>query len=282
MKTKLFLSKQQRQRFIGVLNLLLALLFVLLISFPVLNLIWTSLRPDAETMAGDPTKFTFTLQNYAQLVEFRAFPFAKYFFNSIVVSLGSTFLALLLGIPAAYGLARFNIGGANMAFTILSFRIVPPIVFALPMFLLMRSYRLIDTYWALILSYLTFNLPLTVWVLRSFIKDIPIELDEAAMLDGASLWCIIVRVVVPLLGPGIFSVAVLNIIFSWNEFLFALILTSTKAATLTLGTARFITGYSVMWGPLSAASIVGMLPMILLGVLFQKRLVRGLTLGAVK
>jgi len=233
-------------------------------------------------MAGDPTRFTPTLQNYARLFKFSTFPFAKYFVNSVIISLGSTALALVLGIPTAYGLARFNIGGPNLAFTILSFRIVPPIVFALPMFLLMRSYHLIDTPWALILAYLTFNLPLTVWVLRSFIKDIPVELDEAAMIDGAGLWRVVIQVIVPLLGPGIFSVALLDIIFSWNEFLFALILTSTKAATMTLGTARFITGYSVLWGPLSAASIVGMLPMVILGVLFQRRLVRGLSLGALK
>jgi len=276
------LGVSKRSRRLKILNFAVAILFVLLFSFPILNLFWTSLRPDAETMAGDPTRFTPTLQNYARLLKFSTFPFAKYFVNSVIISLGSTALALVLGIPTAYGLARFNIGGPNLAFTILSFRIVPPIVFALPMFLLMRSYHLIDTPWALILAYLTFNLPLTVWVLRSFIKDIPVELDEAAMIDGAGLWRVVIQVIVPLLGPGIFSVALLDIIFSWNEFLFALILTSAKAATMTLGTARFITGYSVLWGPLSAASIVGMLPMVILGVLFQRRLVRGLSLGALK
>lgn len=169
-----------------------------------------------------------------------------------------------------------------MALTILSFRIIPPVVFALPMFILMVSYHLYDTPLALILAYLTFNLPLTIWVLRSFIRDIPVEIDEAAMVDGASVWRILIRIITPLLGPGISSVALLNIFFSWNEFLFALMLTSSRAVTMTLGTAKFITGYSILWGPISAASVIGMLPMVILGFFFQKRLVRGLTLGALK
>ncbi len=269
-------------RWMHVINFLVAFSILLLFIFPILNLLFTSFRPDAQTMMGDPRRFTPTLKNYVQIFSFTSFPLLKYLTNSIIVSLGSTVLSLLLGIPAAYGIARFKVGGRNLSFTILSFRIIPPIVFALPMFILMSVFHLLDTPMALILAYLTFNLPLTVWVLRSFIHDIPTEIEEAAMIDGASTWRILIRIVTPLLGPGIASVTLLDIFFSWNEFLFALMLTSNHAVTMTLGTAKFITGYSILWGPLSAASIVGMLPMVALGVLFQKRLVSGLSLGALK
>ena len=272
----------RRVRWAHIINFLIASFLLLLFIFPILNLLLTSFRPDAQTMMGDPRKFTPTLNNYVQIFSFTSFPLLKYLTNSIIISLGSTVLSLLLGIPAAYGIARFKVGGRNLAFTILSFRIIPPIVFALPMFILMSVFHLLDTPVALILAYLTFNLPLTVWVLKSFIRDIPVEIEEAAMIDGASTWRILVRIVTPLLGPGIASVTLLDIFFSWNEFLFALMLTSNNAVTMTLGTAKFITGYSILWGPLSAASIIGMLPMVALGVIFQKRLVSGLSLGALK
>ena len=159
---------------------------------------------------------------------------------------------------------------------------LPPVVFLIPMGMLFMSYHLLDTKFGLIIVYLTFNIPFATWTLKSFIEEIPREIEESALIDGAGRLGVITKVTFPLCAPGLVAVSLICFIFSWNEFLYALVLTSLRAVTMTVGTARFLTGYAIWWGDISAAATVAMIPVIILGFLSQKYLVRGLTLGAIK
>ncbi len=213
------------------------------------------------------------------LTEFEFYHFLK---NSLLVSFGSSLLAILLSLPAAYSFARHNTGGGHLSFTSLSLRIAPPVVFAVPFYLLLRSYGLLDSVTGLIVAYLTFNLPISVWILKSFIEEIPRSIDEAALIDGASRFDVLWRMIVPLVAPGLVATFFINLIFSWNEFLFAFFLTSSEGKTLTVAIMGFVTAYSIDWGNIAAATMLAMVPLIITGFVMQRYLVRGLTLGAVK
>lgn len=261
----------------------IALVVAAVLNSPLFTLLLSSFKPESAITSPDfRWIFAPTLDNYRQLLVNPDFPLTLYLRNSLIASGGSTLLALVLGIPAAYALARFATGGGFLRDWFLSFRIVPPIVLALPMFILVRGYGLSDNVLSLVLVYLTANIPLAVWVLQSFIRELPQEIEEAALVDGASWPQLLVRVVTPMLAPGAAAVAILTFIFSWNEFLLALVLTFQRGATMPVGAARFITGYSILWGPISAAAIVAAVPTLILGLVVQRHLVRGLTLGAVK
>lgn len=265
------------------LRLLAALVIVLVLDFPLLFLLMTSFKSDVDISAGQfRWAFRPVLDNYRHIFANPAFPLWHYLGNSFVVASGSVALTLALSIPAAYSMARLRVGGAGLSSWFLSFRILPPIVFALPMFLLVRFYGLADSVWSLLIAYLPANIPFAIWVLRSFVRELPVDIEEAAAVDGASPARVLVSIVLPLLRPGIVAVGILTFIFSWNEFLYALMLTLQRGATMTVGTARFVTGYSILWGPISAAAVVAAIPMLTLGFLVQRFLVRGLTLGAVK
>lgn len=260
-----------------------AIILVFVFDFPLLLLLVTSFKSTDVISAGEfRWIFRPVMDNYREIFANPSFPVGHYFLNSFLVASGSVAATLLLSIPAAYSMARFRTGGTGLSSWFLSFRILPPIVFALPMFLLARFYGLTDSVWSLIIAYLPFNVPFAIWVLRSFIAELPVDVEEAASVDGASRGRILASVVFPLLAPGVVAVGILTFIFSWNEFLYALMLTFQRAATMTVGTARFVTGYSILWGPISAAAVVAAIPMLALGFLVQRYLVQGLTLGAVK
>lgn len=202
--------------------------------------------------------------------------------DSLLIALSSTFSAVLLGSIAAYSLTRFKTGGRNLPLWILSNYMLPPIAFVIPFFVLFKTFRLIDTHVGLILAYLTFNLPFSIWVLKGFFSKIPAELDECAMIDGASRITILFRVVLPLAAPGIAATALLTFIFSWNEFLFALLLTRNQVRTLPVLIPQLYGGHDILYGEVSAITILATIPAIVLVLLFQRYLVSGLTLGAVK
>lgn len=206
-----------------------------------------------------------------------------YLRNSIVVSLVTAVLSTAIAALAAYGIARFKVGGMGFASWIVSIRMLPPIATALPLYVTFKVLGLLNTWTALVLVYLVMTTPLSTWVLISFFNDIPRELDEAAYVDGASSWEVFRQVVVPLAAPGLAAVATLAFIQAWGEFLLALILTSSAASqTLPIYLGRFITGFRIAWGPLSAAGLVTMLPVVVFSFLMQRYLLRGLTFGAVK
>lgn len=207
----------------------------------------------------------------------------KFLLNSVIVTVVSTVVTTAIGATAAYGLARSKTAASkHIAFYILSTRFAPPIAFIVPIFLLVRNAGLLDTHLALIILYTNLNLPLVIWVMRGFFKDIPVELEEAAFVDGYSRWQIFVRVALPLAKPGLTSIAILSAIFSWNEFLFASLLTQQNAATVPVYLSSFSGSIGINWGEYMAVGLFAVLPIILFTIFMQKHLVRGLSFGAVK
>jgi len=206
----------------------------------------------------------------------------KSLLDSLIIASIVTAICIIVGSFAAYSLARFRTGGKNLAFWILSNRMLPPMAFVLPFFILFKNWGLIDTHRGLILAYLTFDLPFATWILRSFFYKIPTELDESAMIDGASYITILFRIIIPLAGPGIAATAVLCFVFSWNEFLFAFLLTRGGVRTIPVLIPMLYGGHDILYGEVSAISMVATIPMIVLVIFFHRYLVTGLSLGAVK
>jgi ABC-type glycerol-3-phosphate transport system permease component len=192
-------------------------------------------------------------------------------------------IALVIGVPGAYSLAQFNFRAKkNIGFFILSVRIAPPIMSLLPLFVVFNRLHLVGTRVSLVIMYIVFNLPLSVWIMQVFFRDVPRELREAAIMDGCSEIRTFLSIMVPLVQNGLLATTVLCMIQSWNEYLFALVLSGQDTQTLPVAISSFMTFQGIEWGPISAAGVVVMLPMILFGLLSQKNLVRGMTLGAVK
>lgn len=202
--------------------------------------------------------------------------------DSMVVASVSTVLSLLVGVPAAYSISRFRIGGDHLPLWILSIRMFPPVVAAIPLFLLYRQVGLLDSYLGLSLAYLTFNVPFTVWMMKGFFDDLPRELEDAALVDGASRWQAFLRIALPLSLPGLVSTGLLCFVFAWNEFLLALFLTRTEVITLPVALSSLVGGHETLWGQIGALAIVAIVPVVILAITLQRYMVRGLTLGAVK
>jgi len=265
-----------------------ALVFIALFAalVPVYWAVTISLKTEADQFSSPPLWFRFkpTITHYTDAFIERGF--GNYFLTSLIVALSSTALALTLGTFAAYALARFRLPyklGSRISMWVLSTRMFPPIVTAVPLFLLMRDLRLLDTVFALIITYTAFNLPFVVWMMRGFFLELPKELEEAAMMDGDSRLGALFRVILPLVTPGLAATAVFCLIISWNELLFALILSQTdNAMTLPVGIAGRVTQYEIKWGVMSAAGVLAMLPILIFAMAVQRYLVRGLSLGAVK
>ena len=253
---------------------------------PVYWMLTISLKREVDQFAVPPLWFSFTptLAHYRDAFVNRAF--GQYLITSAVVAVSSTICALVIGTIAAYALSRFKMPGQldrKLSLWILSTRMFPPIVTAVPLFLLMGDLGLLNTRASLIILYTGFNLPFVVWMMRGFFIEVPRELEEAAMVDGDSRLGALRRVLLPLVAPGLAATAVFCLIISWNEFLFALVLTQTDAAmTLPVGIAGRVTQYEIKWGVMSAAGVVAMVPILLFALAVQRYLVRGLSLGAVK
>jgi len=263
--------------------LVLALLVALA---PVYWMITISLKTELDQFAVPPKWFWFTptLQHYYDAFVTRSF--GQYLITSAIVALVSTLCALVIGTLAAYALTRFPLPynlDRKLSLWILSTRMFPAIVTAVPLFLMMRDLRLLNTKASLIIVYTAFNLPFVVWMMRGFFAEVPRDLEEAALVDGDSRLGALVRVVLPLVSPGLAATAVFCLIVSWNEFLFALVLTQTDASmTLPVGIAGRVTQFEIKWGVMSAAAVVAMMPIMIFALAMQRYLVRGLSLGAVK
>jgi multiple sugar transport system permease protein len=259
------------------------LLIVFLTSvFPFYWMVTTSLKSQADALAVPPVwVFTPTLSHYIDaLFEHDV---AHSLLNSLIVASSATFLSLLLGTPAAYALARFEFRGKeDLWFWFISNRMVSPVVLAVPFFLIATKLDLVDTHIVLILLYLTFSLPIVVWICTDQFRSIPFELDEAARLDGASPWRIFWRINLPLAMPGIVVSAIFAFIFSWNDLLYALVLTRTDAITSPVAATSYMSGYELPWGEIMATGTLIVLPMVVFALAVSGRLVQGLTMGAVK
>jgi len=253
---------------------------------PVYWMITISLKSEVDQFSVPPRWFLFspTIAHYSDAFVERSF--GQYLLTSMIVAVSSTLCAMVLGTLCAYALARLSLPrrlSTRLSLWILSTRMFPPIVTALPLFLMMRDMRLLNTRASLIIVYTAFNLPFVVWMMRGFFQEIPRDLEEAARVDGDSRLGALVRVVLPLVAPGLAATAIFCLIISWNELLFALILTQTDAAmTLPVGIAGRVTQYEIKWGVMSAAGVVAMTPILLFALAVQRYLVRGLSLGAVK
>lgn len=273
-------SGKYLRRVLTGLRYLILIAWTVVSLFPFYFTLATSLKLKRDVINPNTWIFSPTLDNYEDI--FTGRNFFHYLANSSLVSVGTVVPSLALGLLAAYGLTRFELKSErSIATTLLSFRMIPAIAVVIPFFLIGQFAGLIDTHLLLIVAYMTMNLPLAVWMLRGFMRDIPIEIDEAAQLDGASSMRILWRVHVPIMAPGIASTGILLLIQSWNEFAFAQFLTSTDARTFptTVGFFLSITGTS--FGQMAAAAIIGTLPVIVFAFLMRKRLVSGLSYGAV-
>jgi multiple sugar transport system permease protein len=202
--------------------------------------------------------------------------------NSLIIASSATLLSLLIGSLAAYGLARYKVGGDNLPFYILSQRFMPPVAVIFPFLLVFKALKWMDTLQALIVVYLTFNLPYAVWMMRGFFLEIPREIEESALVDGCTPLGAFWRIALPLAAPGLVATGVFCFIFAWFELFFAVSLTRTNAVPLSVHLPNFFGKYTVFWGEIGATSVVAMLPMFLMSLIVQRYLVRGLTLGAVK
>jgi len=253
-----------------------------IILFPPFVLFLTSVKTDIDALAFPP-KWIFkpTIKNYVQI--FQTSPFLRYILNSLIVASLNTLIALVLGSLAAYGLARYTFKGSeNISFWILSIRMMPPVAAIIPLYIIMKNLHILDTPWCLVLIYLTFNLPFTVWMMKGFFEDVPREIEESALIDGCSEFDVFRKIALPLVSPGLAATAILVFIFSWNEFLFALILTGTRATTLPVGIILYMKETGINWGYMTAGGILALIPVVIFTMLVQKHLVKGLTLGALK
>ena len=222
-----------------------------------------------------------TLNNYVKA--FQTGEFSRYFLNSTIISLSSAGLSVILGVFAAYGIVSFNLKYARIISKVfLLGKLVPSITILIPFFIILTKFGLIGTYVGPILAHVALNLPFVVWLLMGFIKDIPKEIESAALIDGASRMRSFWLIIFPLLAPALASSIVLSMQLSWNELLFSMQLTNLNTYTLPVGISRFVGSISVDWGKSSAAATVCMIPMIIAGFYIQDYIVKGMTMGAVK
>jgi multiple sugar transport system permease protein len=261
---------------------LVLLLIVVIFLFPIYWMVITSIKPENQVMVYPPVFYPAepTLWAYAtSLVQFNSLPILK---NTIIISGSATVIATMLGALAGYGFARYRIGGFHLPFWILSQRMMPAVAAVIPLFILIKDLGLIDTYPAVIALHLIVTLPFAVWMMRGFFLEVPKELEEAALIDGCSRWMAFWRVAMPIAAPGVAVTALFCFIFSWNEFLFAFILTRREATTLPVLVSGLHSQHGIMWDVMSATASMAMMPVIALALLAQKYLVRGMTLGAIK
>jgi multiple sugar transport system permease protein len=275
-------TRRRRRRAVPIGRILLIGGFIVFVLAPLYWMFVTSIKPSDDYLAVPPVWFP----NEPTSVHYTAALFAyrglKGLTNSLIISLSATILSAFLGTLMAYSLARFNTGGAHLSFWVLSQRFLPPVAIVLPIFLIYRNIGLHDTHFGLIIAYTVFTLPVSVWMMFAYFRQMPRSMEDAALVDGCTRWQAFWQVAVPLAAPGIVAAAVFAFIACWTEFFFALVLTSRYAFTLPTVFRAFLGFQGAQYGEASALAIVSLVPSIVLGVLAQRHLVRGLTLGAVR
>ncbi len=267
-----------RRRRLVITALLFLVLLVLLL--PYVWLILTSFKDRVDIFSGDPfAGFVPTLDNYREAFLERGF--LRNLANSMIVAAGATFAALVIGVPAGYALSRTQgRGGVIVLFAMLAARLMPAIVLAVPLFILFADIGLLGSYWGLMIAHLTFLLPFTTWMMRGFFLGVPVELDEAATIDGASRLRYFLAVLLPVTRGGLAATAIFCVINSWNELLYGLILTNRTTATLPVAVPSLMTPIGTFWGQIAAVGVVTTVPMLIFALLVQRHIVRGMTGGA--
>jgi multiple sugar transport system permease protein len=256
---------------------------LVIVSPALLFFLWMlslSLKPEVDNISYPPVLIPTTLawSNYAQV--FAENSFGRYFINSLIVTGSATLIGLVIGAPAAYGIARAK--ATKLSVVVMIARMTPGLSYLIPLFLMFRWLGLMGTLWPQIITHLVITLPIVIWVLISYFEALPIELEEAGRIDGANRWQVFRHVVLPLTRPGLTVALLLSFIFSWNNFVFGIVLAGRTTRTLPVAVYNSLTFEQVSWGPLSAAALVVVLPVLVLTVVAQKQIVAGLTSGAVK
>ncbi len=275
----MYKKRRVEKVFLAVLTVVVVLFFMI----PLYWLLMTSFKYGRDAFAIPPqwAFFNATLKNYSEaLGNSRSLMFIK---NSLIITTGTTLLSLGLGVPAGYAIARSRWRLLNASsFFFLILLMVPPVATLIPFYLVMRDLHLLGTYWAVILLDTAFDASFVVWMMRSYFLDVPHEMEEAALVDGASHFTAFLQVALPLSIPGIISSALYCIIYSWNDFLFALMLTSPKTKTIPLGILASFSAVDVSWGQMTTLSVLAIIPAIIISVFLNRYFVQGLTMGASK
>ena len=242
-------------------------------------MIMTALKTQMDNLAVPPKLlFRPTLDNFQDVLAGRQF--GRYLANSFIVAASAVGISLVVGLPAAYGIAKYRL--RKIALSLLVARMVPFISYLIPWFIVFRMLRLVDSYAALITTHLIITLPYVIWIMINFFENVPVSLEESARIDGASYLQAFVYVILPVARNGVFTASVLSFIFSWNQFLFSLILSGRNTMTVPVAVFQFISYDQINWGGLAAAATVITLPPLILTLFIQKYIIRGLTSGAVK
>jgi multiple sugar transport system permease protein len=263
-------------------------IFIIVVVFPLYWLIITSLKFDIDSYVYPPQFFpeNITFKNYIDILFLaQEGNLVKYFFNSIIITISTIFLSLLFGSMAAYSLSKHYLSmmfRRIILFFVLAVRIFPPISTAIPYYVILYNFKLIDTHIGLIISYVSFSLPFAIWLMIGFFQSLPQEIEKAATIDGCNYWQRFVKIVLPLSLPGLAVTAIFCFLYTWNEFMLASILTSENAKTLPVVIAGFVSDKYLYWGKMSALGVLMTLPVIIFASFAQKHIVKGLTFGAVK
>lgn len=272
-------GRKTRGRSVATLIIMLVMSFVF--AFPFLWMVLVSLRSRVDVLQPGKIFAAVTWESYNTLIADGVI--VPYFVNSLIVAVSTTLISLALGTWAAYGFARFNWKQReSRAFWVLSQRFLPAMAVVIPIFLMASLVGLVDTRWVLIIAYMMFNIPFTIWMMRGFIEDVPIELEEAAFVDGCNRSQSLRKILLPLVTPGMTATAIFCLINSWNEFVFANFLTVVHAKTLPTTVMMYLSVSGVKWGEMAATGVIASLPVLIFAVAVQRYMIRGLTFGAVK
>ncbi len=277
--------KSLRQRLFSVIHAFVLALACLVVIVPLGYLIINSIKLPREFLTIPPTILPteVTFEHYQELIDDKKT--VRYFQNSLTVAVWTTGVTILTGTLAAYGLARARLSAKILAlvtFTFLFIRFYPRVTTVIPFFLVMRQFDLLDTVWAIVIGQLGITIPFVTWLMLVVFQDLPSEIEEAAVVDGASVWQRFSRVVLPIVMPSVSAAAILTAFLSWNEFLIASSVARRKASVLSIAVASFVSDKGIQWGPMAAMSVVMIVPMIVFALFAQKYLIRGITFGAVK
>lgn len=276
------MTLRTKKRIYRTIFYIVLIAITLIVLTPYLWMVVTSLKTKRMLYASPPViVFEPTLKNYTSI--FIQKGYWKYLVNSVIIAITATFLTVSIGTPCAYAFSRFKMKADNhLFFAILTTRMAPPIAIALPMYIMFSKFGLIDTHIAVILAHTTFNLVLVVWVMKGFFDEVPREIDESALVDGCTEFMAYRKVLLPLAAPGLVAVSIFSFIFSWNELLFALILTAEESRTLPVSIPSLVQHTGTLWGQVAAVASIATIPVLVFTFIVQKHLVRGLSFGAVK
>ena len=277
------LTKRQKRITEAVLSYLALGIGVVVSMFPIIWMLSTSLKTEADYFAFPPVWFPSELDFSHYIYLFTKTDGALAFKNSLILGLSSMVAVLVFSVPMAYAIARFRVGGKWLPNAVLILRMAHPIALVLPLFLLYRQFNLLDTHLGLITVYTVVFVPFAIWILIGFFQEFPWEIEEAALIDGCSRLRALVQVIIPILTPGISVVGLFAFIFAWNEFLFTIVLSKTKTKTLMMLTNSFIQSPTdTAWGEAAAVVVIGIIPCVMVAIFLQRYLAKGLAMGGVK